>query len=83
MIFVRCGQVARDALPVPGRLRGRGGGPEGYCHRQMLDAIRYVVAGGIQWRAMRAAGTWSPTVSAWSFTVGQDRHNSLVVHRQR
>lgn len=25
-----------------------------YCHRQMLDAIRYLVAGGILWRAMPA-----------------------------
>ncbi|WP_261994763.1 transposase [Streptomyces sp. ME109] len=28
--------------------------PEGYCHRQMLDAIRCLVAGGISWRAMPA-----------------------------
>ncbi|MFJ3310880.1 transposase [Streptomyces sp. NPDC086549] len=33
--------VARPLLPVPGWLRGRGGQPEAYCHRQMLDAIRY------------------------------------------
>ncbi|MER5228296.1 transposase [Streptomyces flaveus] len=30
---------------------GPGGQSEGYCHRQMLDAIRYLVAGGISWRA--------------------------------
>ncbi|MCX5389103.1 IS5 family transposase [Streptomyces sp. NBC_00094] len=41
-------------LPVPAWLQGRGGQPEGYCHRQMLDAIRYQVAGGISWRAMPA-----------------------------
>ncbi|MFF4753352.1 transposase [Streptomyces sp. NPDC002514] len=35
-------------------LKGRGGQPEGYCHRQLLDAIRYLVAGGISWRAMPA-----------------------------
>jgi transposase len=44
--------VVRASLPVPGWLEGRGGQPEGYCHRQMLDAIRYLVAGGITWRAM-------------------------------
>jgi transposase len=44
--------VVRDAMPVPGWLEGRGGQPEGYCHRQMLDAVRYLVAGGISWRAM-------------------------------
>ena len=42
----------RAMFPVPGWLGGRGGQPEGYCHRQMIDAIRYLVAGGITWRAM-------------------------------
>ncbi|WP_328974895.1 IS5 family transposase [Streptomyces canus] len=42
----------RPLLPVPAWLQGRGGRPEGYCHRQLLDAIRYLVAGGISWRAM-------------------------------
>jgi transposase len=42
----------RAVLPVPGWLEGRGGRLEGYCHRQMVDAIRYLVAGGITWRAM-------------------------------
>ncbi|WP_251073023.1 transposase [Streptomyces sp. ISL-43] len=41
-------------LPTPSWLEGRGGQPEDYCHRQMLDAIRYLVAGGISWRAMPA-----------------------------
>ncbi|MGW7731278.1 IS5 family transposase [Streptomyces canus] len=41
-------------LPVPGWMRGRGGRPEGYCHRAMLDAIRYLVDNGIKWRAMPA-----------------------------
>ncbi|MYV48830.1 transposase, partial [Streptomyces sp. SID2888] len=39
-------------LPVPGWMRGRGGRPEVYCHRAMLDAIRYLVDNGIKWRAM-------------------------------
>ncbi|MFJ9646487.1 transposase [Streptomyces sp. NPDC101206] len=43
----------RPLLPVPAWLRGRGGQPEGYCHRQLLDAIRYPVAGGISWRAVQ------------------------------
>ncbi|MFF1352369.1 transposase [Streptomyces sp. NPDC058322] len=46
--------AVRPLLPVPAWLQGRGGQPEGYCHRQMLDAIRYLVAGGISWRAMPA-----------------------------
>jgi transposase len=44
----------RPLLPVPGWMRGRGGRPEGYCHRAVLDAIRYLVDNGIKWRAMPA-----------------------------
>ncbi|GGW72120.1 IS5 family transposase [Streptomyces xantholiticus] len=44
--------VVRDLLPVPGWLAGRGGRLEGYCHRQMIDAIRYLVDNGIKGRAM-------------------------------
>jgi transposase len=43
---------ARPLLPVPGWLQGRGGQPEAYCHRAILDAIRYLVDNGIKWRAM-------------------------------
>ncbi len=46
--------AVRDQLPVPAWMNGKGGQPEGYCHRQMIDAIRYLVAGGITWRAMPA-----------------------------
>ncbi|MFF3159743.1 IS5 family transposase, partial [Streptomyces sp. NPDC057910] len=46
--------VVRDALPVPAWLEGRGGQPEGYCHRQMLDAVFYVTDNGIKWRSMPA-----------------------------
>ena len=46
--------VVRPLLPVPGWMRGRGGQPEAYCHRAMLDAIRYLVDNGIKWRAMPA-----------------------------
>lgn len=46
--------VVRPLLPVPGWLRGRGGQPEAYCHRAMLDGMRYLVDNGIKWRAMPA-----------------------------
>ncbi|WP_123457716.1 IS5 family transposase [Streptomyces sp. PanSC19] len=46
--------VVRPLLPVPGWLRGRGGQPEAYCHRAMLDAVRYLVDNGTKWRAMSA-----------------------------
>ncbi|MFI8836332.1 IS5 family transposase [Streptomyces afghaniensis] len=44
--------AVRDLLPVPGWLAGRGGRPEGYCHMQLIDAVRYLVDNGIKWRAM-------------------------------
>lgn len=46
--------MVRPLLPVPGWLRGRGGQPEAYCHRVILDAVRYLVDNGIKWRAMPA-----------------------------
>ncbi|WP_435219072.1 IS5 family transposase [Streptomyces sp. bgisy034] len=46
--------AVRPLLPVPGWMLGRGGRPEGYCHRAALDAIRYLVDNGIKWRAMPA-----------------------------
>ncbi|MFB7056573.1 transposase [Streptomyces vinaceus] len=60
-------RVVRDTLPVPARLEGRGGQPEGYCHRQMLDAIFYVADNAIKWRRGRATsppGTVSMRSSA-------------------
>ncbi len=46
--------VVRTMLPVPAWMDGRGGRPESYCHRQMVDAVRYMVDNGIKWRAMPA-----------------------------
>ncbi|MEU0950225.1 transposase [Streptomyces canus] len=45
--------LVRDLLPVPGWPAGRGGRPEGYCHRQMIDAVA-TSSNGIKWRAMPA-----------------------------
>ncbi|MCX4618054.1 transposase [Streptomyces albogriseolus] len=56
--------LVRDLLPVPGWLAGRGGRPEGYCHRQMIDAVRYLVDNGIKWRAMPSDFPPWPRVSA-------------------
>ncbi|MER6349302.1 transposase [Streptomyces sp. NPDC001595] len=46
--------VVRTMLPVPAWMDGRGGRPESYCHRQMVDAVRYLVDNGIKWRAIPA-----------------------------
>ncbi|WP_232247379.1 IS5 family transposase [Kitasatospora azatica] len=44
--------LIRPLLPVPAWLNGRGGRPEGYCHRQMFDAVRYLVAEGVRWASL-------------------------------
>ena len=41
----------RASMPVPAWLEGRGGRPEAYCHRETVDAVRYVVGNGAKWRA--------------------------------
>ncbi|WP_326659348.1 transposase [Streptomyces canus] len=42
-------QVIRVVLPVPACLEGRGGRPKGFCHRQMIDTVRYVADNGAKW----------------------------------
>ncbi|PKT71294.1 hypothetical protein CW362_19755 [Streptomyces populi] len=63
--------VVKDLLPVPGWPAGRGGRPEGYCHRQMIDAVRCLVDNGIKWRAMPADFPPWPHVCAF-FTRRRD-----------
>jgi transposase len=45
-------QVIEPALPAPGWKAGKGGRPAEHCRRDIVDAIRYLVKEGIQWRAM-------------------------------
>ncbi|MFG2827372.1 transposase [Streptomyces sp. NPDC048434] len=44
---------------------GRGGQPEAYCHRAMLDAIRYLVENGSKRRAM--PGNFPPWGRVYAF----------------
>ncbi|WP_328473913.1 transposase [Streptomyces sp. NBC_00448] len=39
-------------MPVPAWLLKRGGRPEAFCHREMLDAVRYLVDNGVKWTAL-------------------------------
>ncbi|MFG2560286.1 transposase [Streptomyces sp. NPDC048496] len=48
----------RAAMPVPAWLEGRGGRPEEYCHREMIDAVRYLVDNGVKWPVMPADCPW-------------------------
>ena len=47
-------QVIEPALPGPAWKTGTGGRPAERCRRDYVDAIRYLVKEGIQWRAMPA-----------------------------
>lgn len=67
--------VVRPLLPVPGWLRGRGGQPEAYCHRAILEAVRYLVDIGIKWRAM--PGDFPPWDRVYAF-FRRWRQNALV-----
>lgn len=48
----------RASMPVPAWLEGRGGRPEEHCHREMIDAVRYVVDNGGKWRAIPVDFPW-------------------------
>jgi transposase len=45
-------RIIEPLLPAPGNTGGRGGRPEKHPRRVMLDAIFYVVVGGIAWAAL-------------------------------
>jgi len=47
-------QVIEPTLPAPAWKAGKGGRPAQRCRRDYVDAIRYLVKEGIQWRAMPA-----------------------------
>jgi transposase len=47
-------QLLEPLLPPPGNTGGRGGRPEKHHRRRVLDAIFYLVRGGIAWRALPA-----------------------------
>ena len=46
--------VIEPTLPAPAWLAGKGGRPARRCRRDYVNAIRYLVKEGIQWRAMPA-----------------------------
>jgi transposase len=70
-------------LPAAGSTGGRGGRPEKWDRRLVLDAIFYLVRGGIAWRALpaglpargRGAGSTQRCVNlrVWPTAVAQCR----------
>ena len=47
-------KLLEPLLPAPGNTAGRGGRPEKHDRRRVLDAIFYLVRGGIAWAALPA-----------------------------
>lgn len=45
-------ELLAPLLPAPGGVLGRGGRPEKHPRRRVLDAVFYLVRGGIAWRAL-------------------------------
>jgi transposase len=45
-------EVLEPLLPPPGNTTGKGGRPEKHPRRLLLDAIFYLVRGGIAWRQL-------------------------------
>jgi transposase len=64
-------------LPAAGSTGGRGGRPEKWDRRLVLDAIFYLVRGGIAWRALpadfppqtRSSGYWACSPNTASGTT--------------
>jgi putative transposase len=60
--------VIEPTLPEPGWQRGRGRRPAQRCRRDIIDGIRYLVKGGISWRAM--PGDFPPHQTLYDITAG-------------
>ncbi len=62
--------ILEPLLPAPGSTAGRGGRPEKHCRRVIVDAIPYLVRGGIAWRQLPVefppAGTVYAVFARWA-----------------
>jgi hypothetical protein len=48
----------------PGLAERTRGPPEGYCHRQLIDAVRYLVAEGVRWASLPTSPGGGPCTSS-------------------
>ena len=73
--------ILEPLLPAPGSTAGRGGRPEKHCRRAIVDAILYIVRGGIAWRQLPVefppAGTVYAVFARWA------RVRSVAAHPRR
>ena len=62
--------ILEPLLAAPGSTAGRGGRPEKHCCRVIVEAILYIVRGGIAWRQLPMefppAGTVSAVFARWA-----------------
>ena len=69
--------ILEPLLPAPGSTAGRGGRPEKHCRRVIVDAILYIVRGGIGWRQLPVefppAGTVYAVFARWARSGGWQR----------
>ena len=69
--------ILEPLLPAPGSTAGRGGRPEKHCRRVIVDAILYIVRGGIAWRQLPVefppAGTVYAVFARWARSGGWQR----------
>jgi transposase len=71
--------VTEPTLPEPAWKQGRGGRPAGHCRRDIVDAIRYLVKEGIQWRAMPA--DFPPWSTVYDYLAGwQESGATAALH---
>ena len=54
---------------------GKGGRPAEYCRRDIVDAIRYLVKEGIQWRAVPAGFLHWRTI--YGYTSGWEKGGAI------
>jgi transposase len=60
--------ITESTLPEPAWKQGKGGRPAEHCRRDIVDAIRYLVKEGIQWRAMPA--DFPPWSTVYDYLAG-------------
>ena len=69
--------ILEPLLPAPGSTAGRGGRPEQHCRSVIVDAILYIVRGGIAWRQLPVefppAGTVYAVFARWARSGGWQR----------
>ncbi|QXC46255.1 IS5 family transposase [Rhodococcus qingshengii] len=74
-------------LPTPGSTAGRGGRPEKYCRRVMVDAILYIVRGGVAWRQLPVefppTGTVYAVFARWAHSGAWQRIVDVLLDRLR